>query len=132
MRLRDRRGPFAALVLLAAYSLFALATLGWVASLMGYGAPVELGPWLKLLLAANLFAFAWRALFRFGFTAREYGIAEGVMAVIRIPVANIIAIMAGRRALSAYARTLAGQTIVWEKTPHQSHPTRFHARETYA
>jgi hypothetical protein len=54
---------------------------------------------LATLLVANLASFAWRALMRFAFTAREYGWREGLMAVVRIPLANVIAIMAGRRAL---------------------------------
>lgn len=132
MRLRDRRGPFAALVLLCGYLLIALATFGWAASMVGFGVPIELDPLMKLLLAANFFAFVWRALFRFGFTAREYGIAEGIMAVLRIPIANMIAIMAGRRALMAYVRVLAGRAVVWDKTPHQAHPTKFDAEELFA
>ncbi len=124
MRLRDRRGPLTALVLLLAYMLLALSALGWAASLMGYGQPMEMTLALKLLLAANFFSFVWRAMFRFGFAAREYGILEGVRAILRIPVANIIAIMAGRRALFAYVRSLAGHAPVWDKTPHFIHPAR--------
>jgi len=132
MRLRDRRGPFAALVLLTGYLLLAMATVGWGASLAGYGEAIALTPFLRLLLALNFFAFAWRALWRFGFAAREYGIAEGVRAVLRLPVSNIIAIMAGRRALAAYARTLMGKPIVWDKTPHFNHPARDLARAVQA
>lgn len=132
MRLRDRRGPFAALVLLCGYVLIALATFGWAASLFRFGKPMELDPLMKLLLAANFFAFVWRALVRFGFTAREYGIAEAILAVLRIPIANIIAIMAGRRALIAYVRALSGRAVVWDKTPHQAHPTKFDAEELFA
>lgn len=124
MRLRDRRGPLAALVLLMGYALLAMATVGWGASLAGLGEPIALTPMLKVLLAINFFAFVWRALWRFAFAAREFGIAEGVRAVLRLPVANIIAIMSGRRALAAYARTLSGKPIVWDKTPHVSHPAR--------
>ena len=45
--------------------------------------------------------------------------------LLRIPVANIIAIMAGRRALFAYVRTLRGADVSWDKTTHRSHPASF-------
>ena len=124
MRVRDRRGPFTAIVLLAGYLLFALATFSWGANAAGYGEPLELSLALKLLLAFNFFFFLWRATWRFAFTAREFGVVEGLRAVLRIPVANIIAIMAGRRALVAYAKTLAGARVVWDKTDHDAHPAR--------
>ncbi|WP_234035598.1 glycosyl transferase family protein [Erythrobacter insulae] len=122
MRGRDRRGPMTALVLLMGYTLLALTTLGWTAAAMGYGQPVALSPLLEWLLIANFIAFLWRAGFRFGFTAREYGPAEGLRAVLRIPITNIVAIMAGRRATFAYIKTLSGSAAVWDKTPHRSHP----------
>lgn len=132
MRLRDRRGPITALVLLIAYGLLGLSAAAWIAGKLGYGQGVAIGWEIKLLLALNFFAFVWRALLRFGFTAREYGIAEGFRAMLRIPIANIIAIMAGRRALSAYLGTLAGQDIIWEKTTHEAHPARAQANEAVA
>lgn len=124
MRIRDRRGPMAALVLLIAYLLLAISTLSWGASLLDLGVEMKASLELKLLLALNLFAFTWRASWRFAFTAREFGIVEGTRAVLRVPVANIIAIMAGRRALFAYVRTLTGKELTWDKTPHFVHPAR--------
>lgn len=132
MRMRDRRGPMTALVLLIAYLLLALSTLGWVAAMLGHGEHLQLSTPLKLLLAVNVFSFVWRALMRFAFTAREYGTAEGVRAVLRLPVANIIAIMAGRRALFAYCRSLLGRAVVWDKTPHHAHPARDVIRQEQA
>ncbi|MBV7264955.1 glycosyl transferase family protein [Erythrobacter ani] len=129
MRARDRRGPLAALVLVIGYSLLALTAISWSAIAFGYAEPVPLSPLLKWLLIANFGAFIWRAALRFGFTAREYGAAEGVMAVLRIPVSNVIAIMAGRRALSAYVKTLLGKSIEWDKTPHFRHPARTNPAE---
>ena len=124
MRMRDRRGPLTALVLFIAYGLLALSGFAWGATLLGYGEPFEFSLPIKLLLAANFFALIWRVGMRFMFTAREFGLAEGARAVLRIPIANIIAIMAGRRALVAYIKTLIGAQIVWDKTPHFDHPTR--------
>nr|WP_298925825.1 glycosyl transferase family protein [uncultured Erythrobacter sp.] len=122
MRARDRRGPMTALVLLLGYILLALTALGWTAIGLGYGEPIVLSPLLKGLLIANLAAFLWRGVFRFAFTAREYGMTEGLRAILRVPLANIIAIMSGRRAVTAYAKTLAGGAIIWDKTEHHVHP----------
>lgn len=130
MRLRDRRGPFTALVLAVGYLVAALFVVGTALELAGLGAGVELPRGLMLLLLLNLAGFVWRAAWRFGFTAREYGWREGLRAVLRIPVANIIAIMAGRRALSAYVASLAGRPPKWDKTRHALHPAIRDARNS--
>lgn len=122
MRLRDRRGPLTALVLATAYLLLILVSVSWLASFAGFGKPAPVDPTLTLLLAANVASFAWRTLWRFGFTAREYGVIEGMRAVLRIPVGNIIAIVSGRRALAAYVGTLRGKLLYWDKTEHDIHP----------
>lgn len=122
MRLRDRRGPLSALVLLTGYTLFLVALGLGALDLAGYDRPWEPTPLLLALLAINMTAFIWRAVMRFAFTAREYGAMEGLRAVLRIPVANVIAIMAGRRALFAYSRTLRGGDPEWDKTAHDDHP----------
>ncbi|ANU08641.1 glycosyl transferase family protein [Paraurantiacibacter namhicola] len=122
MRMRDRRGPMVALVLFLAYLLVAVAGLASVLRSAGYAPGWEPTTAMWWLLAINVAMFGWRALMRFAFTAREYGAFEGLRAVLRLPVANIIAIMAGRRAVFAYARTLRGGPPLWEKTHHPLHP----------
>lgn len=62
---------------------------------------------------------------RFGFTAREYGIIEGLWAILRVPLANVLAIIAGRRALFMYVGALAGRAAAWDKTEHDPHPAQF-------
>jgi len=130
MRLRDRRGPLTALVLFAGYILVLLGGAMLVAEQMGYLRPFREAPALKALLAANMVAFLWRAGMRFAFTAREYGWREGVWSVARIPVTNIIAILAGRRALMAYVATLMGGAPKWDKTFHHAHPADSGVRAT--
>ncbi len=125
MRMRDRRGPLTAIVLSAAYLLLAIAGVLLAARMAGYARPWQAGPLLQFLILANLTGFVWRASLRCLFTAREYGWAEGFRAVLRIPLANIIAIMAGRRALFAYLRTLGGAPPAWDKTAHMAHPAAF-------
>ncbi|QDH34094.1 glycosyl transferase family protein [Porphyrobacter sp. YT40] len=122
MRARDRRGPLTALVLLAGYALVLLTGLMGVAVVAGVAEPAPLTPLLAAVLIANALAFAWRIVMRFAFTAREYGLAEGLWAVLRLPLANVVAIIAGRRAVFAYARNLGGRAVVWDKTEHDAHP----------
>lgn len=122
MRLRDRRGPFAALLLGVALGVFVLAGIGSAADLAGLSATPELPPALEAVLFVNIAALLWRCGFRFAFTAREHGLGEGVRAVLRLPVANFIAMLAGRRALFAYVRSLRGARPEWDKTEHDAHP----------
>lgn len=124
MRMRDRRGPLNALVLTAAYLLLAIAAVLEIGDVLGYDRPWIGGPLVNFLLAANMASFIWRAAFRFAFMAREYGRREAGWAILRIPLTNIIAIMAGRRALSAYVRTFGGRAPQWDKTHHHAHPAR--------
>jgi len=122
MRLRDRRGPFSALVLACGYLLLVLSTISFALAAFGSAQVWQPSGLLYLLLWLNAASFAWRATLRFAFTAREYGPVEGLRAVVRIPVGNVVAIMAGRRALFAYVRTLMGAAPKWDKTAHDAHP----------
>lgn len=122
MRLRDRRGPLTAVVLLAAYLVIILWAVMVAAQHLGL---VERHPFTGLLNAivvVGLVGFAWRALTRFICTTTLYGWAEGLRAILRMPIGNIIAIVAARRALTAYVRSLLGHVPVWEKTPRYHHP----------
>ena len=131
MALRDRRGPLTAVVLAAAYGLLIVEAILAAARFAGWAEPVAVSPVLGAMLQISFASFVWRAVWRFGCTAHEYGIAEGLRAVLRIPVANIITIMAGRRALFAYIKTLRGAEVHWDKTVHRSHPADF-AQEAMA
>jgi adsorption protein B len=122
MRVRDRRGALVALVLTAAYVLILVSPFVRLGEAMGAITPLVSDPSLKILLLFNLFSFIWRMALRFWFTAHEYGCAEGIRAILRFPVGNIISIMAGRRALMAYLRVLLGGKVQWEHTVHLVHP----------
>lgn len=122
MRLRDRRGPLAALVLAVSYGLLILSAILMGLSYFGIGAKAELPYSYRLILAVNVVSLGWRIVFRFAFTAYLYGVIEGGRAVLRMPVTNIIAIMAGRRALWAYVKVLSGAPVTWDKTRHDLHP----------
>ena len=123
MALRDRRGPLTALVLACAYLLLILD--GGLMALnlaLGIKTVLPLSTPVRVMVMISFAGFVWRAASRALFTAREYGLAQGLRAVLRIPVANVIAIMAGRRAIGAYVLTLRGHAVVWDKTEHATHP----------
>lgn len=123
MRLRDRRGPLMAVVFTAAYLWLFISGLLFVARFAGWSTPpAAISPVLRAMLVLCLFSLFWRMLMRFAFTTREYGAREGLRSVPRIFVGNIIAIMAGRRALFSYVQTLRGAAVVWDKTEHSHHP----------
>ncbi len=125
MRLRDRRGPLTAVVLAVAYSLILLAPMlaaaGWV-GVPKPGLAADNEQALHWLLALNFVALLWRIVARCAFTAREYGLREGVWAVLRMPVGNVIAIMAARRALTAYLASLRSGQVIWDHTVHARLP----------
>lgn len=115
MRMRDRRGPLAALLLLAGY----VSALLWaeIALAAALGAPiaVPVSPLLATLLWINGWMLGWRLLMRAGFTAAAYGLGEGLRSIPRTLVANLIAVLAARRALLAHS---AGGAAKWDKTRH--------------
>ncbi|GGZ06640.1 hypothetical protein GCM10011614_21980 [Novosphingobium colocasiae] len=122
MTLRDRREPFSALVLASGYVLVLVELLLALARLAQIDIPPRPSPALQVMLGICAGALVWRAAARFAFTTHEYGPGEGLRALLRIPVANVIAIIAGRRALATYVRTLLGETVRWDKTEHTRHP----------
>ncbi|WP_239804475.1 glycosyl transferase family protein [Croceicoccus hydrothermalis] len=122
MRMRDRRGPLVAIVLAAAYLAFVLTGVLGAAQWLGWYDVRELPGVVGWMLVITTAAFAWRALVRAAVVTREYGWEEGFAAVVRIPVANMIAIIAARLALVRYTRSLRGEPTRWEKTEHDFHP----------
>lgn len=125
MAMRDRRGPLTALVLFVAYLLVLIEGVLALSAVSGLAPYPAISPELALMLRLTLLALGWRMAFRFACTAREYGWAEGFRALLRMPVANVIAILSGRRAILAYLATLKGEAVVWDKTAHRLHPAAF-------
>ena len=105
-----------------AYVLVALIALQLLLERAGLVPPPPGSPLLQTLLWVNLAGVAQRFAVRFCCTAREFGWRQGLLAIPRTFVSNIIAIMAGRRALLAYIGTLRGAPVVWDKTEHRDHP----------
>jgi adsorption protein B len=115
MRMRDRRGPFAAILLLAAYSAALLWSQIWLAEALGAPIHAKLSPALVTLLTVNAWFLAWRILMRACFTGWAYGFAEGLRSIPRLVVGNVIAMLAAARAVSVH---MAGGAKQWDKTGH--------------
>ncbi|MBB5713455.1 glycosyl transferase family protein [Sphingomonas aerophila] len=116
MRMRDRRAPLAMLVLAIAY----IALLSWGASLLlhklsGTQAPATIPTWL---FVTNTALLAWRLAMRATATAKVHGRLEGLLAIPRFLVGNLVALIAARRAMRMYMGMLAGQPPRWDKTRH--------------
>ncbi len=119
MRLRDRRATLAALVLFAAYLAMLLSGLIAVLKIaLAFPMP-PLGPMTQALLWLNLALMSWRMLMRAAFSARSYGWRHGLTAVPRMLIANVIAMLAARRAVLLYGKSLLGQPLLWDKTQHR-------------
>ena len=115
MRLRDRRGPLAAILLVAAYAAALLWAQLWVAEALGAPVQARMGPLLVTLLTINAWLLSWRILMRACFTASAYGIGQGLLSIPRLVVGNVIAILAALRALSLH---IGGGARRWDKTRH--------------
>jgi adsorption protein B len=115
MRMRDRRGPLAALLLLAGYGAAFLWSEIALASALGARIAVPVSTLLALLMWINGWLLGWRLLMRASFTAAAYGWKEGLRSIPRTIVANIIAVLAARRALLLHS---AGGATKWDKTHH--------------
>ena len=115
---RDRRAPLAAIILLAAYAGLLVTAIGWAGqALLGWH-PATLGDGMRWLLAMNAVLLLWRLGMRIYFTTCWYGWREGARAVPRAFVANIIAMLAARRAIILYWRMLRSGQVIWDKTEH--------------
>lgn len=114
MRLRDRRAPLAAVLLVCGYAALVLTVL---ISLLGLpqAAPGQL---LTLLLLANAGLLLWRLIIRAVCVTRHYGWREGLRSMPRMVTSNIVAMMAARRAIAGYLRMLRSGEVHWDKTAH--------------
>jgi adsorption protein B len=115
MRMRDRRGPVAALLLLSGYLAAFLWSQMWLAEALGAPIHVTVGPTLATLLWINLWLLVWRVLMRALFTASAYGWKQGLLSLPRLVVGNLVAIVAAMRALAIY---IGREPPAWDKTRH--------------
>jgi len=122
MLLRDRKAPMAAIVLFCAYLCIVLTAILSAAYAFQIYTPVPLPSWVITLLWVNFSFLVWRLSVRGAFVTRLYGWRQGMMTIPRSFVANIIAIMAARRACTMYAAHIFGAALDWDKTEHRHFP----------
>lgn len=128
MLLRDRKALLNAYLNIAAYvAALHLAALWLTAQLWPavprFPALIEPGGVTALLVRFNAALLAWRLLLRALFTARLYGWREGLRAVPRAVVSNIVNFLAAVRAVRLYTRARRSRTpLAWDKTAHH-YPT---------
>ncbi len=119
MRWRDRRALLAALLLATGYLAVLLVTLAMLMRLWSGGRGFVMSPFLVGLLYFNAAALVWRCLVRGFFVHKVYGWREAFLSVVRLPVANIIMMIAARRALFRYWTMLRNGKVEWDKTAHK-------------
>lgn len=116
MRLRDRRAPFSAILLLAGYAALILTALLWLTGTR----MMSLGPALGWLLVVNSTLLLWRLVVRCVCVWRHHGWRQGLLSLPRMVVSNIVAMMAARVAVIGYLRMLRENEVRWDKTEHRS------------
>lgn len=120
-RMRDRKGPIAALLMLTGYAAAILWGQLWLGAALGAPTPPPLSPLLQNLLAANAGLLVWRLAMRAAFTWAVYGWGEALASLPRVLASNLVAILATHRALGIHLR---GGPKRWDKTAH-TFPTEY-------
>lgn len=116
---RDRRAPLSALIILCAYLALVFTAVDQAGQMLGGWVAATIDPLLQTIVVFNALLLSWRLGMRAWFVARIYGWRQGLAAVPRAFVGNIIHMLAARRALLLYVRQLRSQKLLWEKTDHR-------------
>jgi adsorption protein B len=125
MLVRDRKAIIAALLTLIGYAAVLLVAADNVVryawpQLGRQPALAPTGSLLFALLAFNVFVLSWRLLMRALYTGYAHGLREGVRAVPRALIGNIINAAAALRACQRYWRIARGrERNYWDKTAHR-------------
>ncbi len=121
MLVRDRKALLTALLTVAAYAVAALMLIDATLRFVLPGLPaLPYGAGLTALLWLNSALLAWRLLMRASFTAHAYGPGEGLRAIPRAVVSNIINAAAAFAAARRYRAIIRGDArLAWDKTAHR-------------
>ncbi|MES1985161.1 MAG: glycosyl transferase family protein [Pseudomonadota bacterium] len=119
MRLRDRAAALSALILFAAYVSGLLWIALWTVEQVSNLSLIATTPLLTRLLSATALLMLWRVMVRSLFVGHAYGWRQALRSIPRTAIANIIAILAARRALAVYVGLLRGTPLLWDKTQHR-------------
>ena len=119
MRLHDRRGSLSALMLFAAYLSVLTYGVLFTASLFGQASTPRYSLPMDIALLCTALLMLWRLSFRFAFSAGAYGWKQGLLSIPRTFIANVIAMLAARKAMGEYWKQLRGGPVIWDKTSHR-------------
>lgn len=124
MRLRDRKAVFAAIVLTTAYLCIVLTVILIGLERVGlYRAPAVSAN-VQILIFLTLILLIWRVAVRCTFVWGMHGTRQAFLSIPRTFVANVIGIVAARRACWSYVRLMLGGTLCWDKTAHTHFPDK--------
>lgn len=123
MLLRDRKALLTALLTVVGYVVALLVVVDMVLRrlfpVMAQLPPLA-GRGLTALLWLNAGLLLWRLAMRAAFTAHAYGPFEGLRAIPRALIGNIINAAAAWNAITRYGRSVRGeQRLRWDKTEHR-------------
>jgi adsorption protein B len=123
MLVRDRKAVAAALLTMFAHvlTLFILIDLALVTLVPTLtGLPPLFGPLAATLVAINIVLLAWRLAMRAACTGHQHGWREGLRALPRALVSNVINAAAAWSACWRYAGAMrTGAPFGWDKTAHR-------------
>ena len=129
MRLRDRKAIFAAFTVFLAYLTALLTGVLFSVEYLGLYKMASLSAMMQNAIFATSAILLWRFIMRSGFCYYHYGFAQACLALPRMITANIISILAARRAVSIYLNHCFGGIIIWDKTEHAQLPSKLNKIE---
>lgn len=116
---RDRRAAISALAIMCGYGAVLLAIFAYLQSPAVVDEALEAHPVIVQLFLFNLILLSWRIAVRAVCTGRVYGWHHAPLAVLRIPISNIILVMTAWRAMLGHVRGYNSENApVWDKTEH--------------
>lgn len=120
MRLHDRRSIVSAVVVGLGYILALITIVLWAQEWSGMDTPNApiVHPAVVVMAKVCLLTLLWRMALRAAIVARLYGIRQGLLSIMRQPLANGVAILSAGRAVVFYTRHCLGQPLKWDKTVH--------------
>lgn len=133
MLLRDRKGAVTSLVTIIAYFLLINYVVATQAAahfdIKLFTDLISSHDWMQQIIAINVALLMNRVAQRFYFVTNMYGPAQGLMAIPRMIVNNMINFMAAMRAWRMLGlHVFRNKSIAWDKTDHV-YPSTDHLRE---
>ncbi|MBV7255621.1 glycosyl transferase family protein [Pacificimonas sp. WHA3] len=125
MMLRDRKPMMNAIIIFIAYIasiLFAVTIVArWLDPVAArLPSVIPEGSFIAFLILLATISVLWRLFMRFWFTTSVYGLVDGLLSIPRVIIANVVGMLAARRALWRYAALVfTGKALAWEKTAHR-------------